>query len=635
MSILSIAFNNFKNNLKIYTMFIMSMIFSVIILSNFEILINGNTIKYLDSIGKSYCNELLKVITVILIVFLVFYLWYATNIFIRNRKKEIGIYAFMGIDSYEIGKIYFIEIMLIGIFSCVLGIVLGVSFSKFFQIIIVKLSGYDYNVSFDITPEGIINTIVIFMLIFLIMTIKGFINICRSKIIDLINANKKQDKIAKINLAIYIIGVIFLLLVLYGYFLSTKIISENFALIVPTTILVIVGTYGLFGTCMSIIFSILINKKSILYRGENIISINNIAYRLRKNYKLYATIAIIITSTITVLGTSVAMKNAYEKQLKYINLYTFSYYFKNDINQEQIKNMIEDDNKIKYSANANLVYFSNDNVSSNKGAQYNDVIILKYDELLNILKLIESTKVLKELEEQTINNGECFYIAKPGTVGSVQNGEPTTEFNIQGQKFNITKNIDRKVLGDNKFIILVVNDKDYENLNSVGDKVNFYGIKLENEKNLNNLYSNLEKKIDKNNTTLINFVKVKDSIKWIKFVYAIGVFLFFVFMLCTGSIIYMKIYNDAIEDKEKYYILLKIGASKSEISNSIRKEVVSFYGIPLVVAAFHSYFAINVLSEFLKVSLFNIYMLSLGICFLLFGMLCIISIKSFKKIIRM
>lgn len=41
MSILSIAFSNFKNNIKTYTMFFISMIFSVIILSNILILIDG------------------------------------------------------------------------------------------------------------------------------------------------------------------------------------------------------------------------------------------------------------------------------------------------------------------------------------------------------------------------------------------------------------------------------------------------------------------------------------------------------------------------------------------------------------------------------------------------------------------
>ncbi len=42
-----------------------------------------------------------------------------------------------------------------------------------------------------------------------------------------------------------------------------------------------------------------------------------------------------------------------------------------------------------------------------------------------------------------------------------------------------------------------------------------------------------------------------------KFAYVVLVFLFLVFAIVAGSIIYMKIYSDAYEDKEKYKILLK------------------------------------------------------------------------------
>ena len=55
---------------------------------------------------------------------------------------------------------------------------------------------------------------------------------------------------------------------------------------------------------MPIVFRFLINKKSILYKRENIITINNLSYRLKKNFTTYATIGILTASTVTVLGTS-------------------------------------------------------------------------------------------------------------------------------------------------------------------------------------------------------------------------------------------------------------------------------------------------------------------------------------------
>ena len=95
MSIFSIAYNNFKNNIKVYGMFFISMIFSVAILSNLFILIQGEAFSFLGDINENNTKVITSATTVVLIIFMIFFIWYATNIFLKNRKKEIGIYTFI------------------------------------------------------------------------------------------------------------------------------------------------------------------------------------------------------------------------------------------------------------------------------------------------------------------------------------------------------------------------------------------------------------------------------------------------------------------------------------------------------------------------------------------------------------
>ena len=52
MSVFNIAYNNFKNNIKVYTMFFISMIFSVVILSNFLIMMDGEAMKVLGDMNE-------------------------------------------------------------------------------------------------------------------------------------------------------------------------------------------------------------------------------------------------------------------------------------------------------------------------------------------------------------------------------------------------------------------------------------------------------------------------------------------------------------------------------------------------------------------------------------------------------
>ena len=151
MSVFNIAYNNFKNNIKVYTMFFISMIFSVVILSNFLIMMDGEAMKVLGDMNEEYSKLILQVITVILVIFMFFFIWYASNIFLRNRKKEIGIYAFMGLDSSVIGKIYFIEMMLIGVSASIIGTTIGVVLSKFFQIVVFKIADFNVDVTFNVS----------------------------------------------------------------------------------------------------------------------------------------------------------------------------------------------------------------------------------------------------------------------------------------------------------------------------------------------------------------------------------------------------------------------------------------------------------------------------------------------------
>ena len=345
MNVLNIAYNNYKNNIKVYSMFFISMVFSVIILSNFIILMNGSSLEYIGEINASYAKDMLLMLIIILTIFSFFFIWYASNVFLKNRKKEIGIYTFMGLDSIVVGKIYFLEMMLIGISSVGVGSCSGVFLSKFFQMIVFKVAGFNVDVKFNVTMDSILYTLIIFMTIFLFFSIKGFINILRSSVIDLLKDSKKSDNMPKITIITYIIAVFSLILIFYGYYL----IANDSGKSVETLICICVGTYGLYGSIFPIILNILIKRKSFLYSSESIIMINSLAYRVKKNYRTYAVISILIACTITVLGLAVSLKKLYSTSIENSELYSISFLSKEEINnKENIEKVIEKIGDEKY-----------------------------------------------------------------------------------------------------------------------------------------------------------------------------------------------------------------------------------------------------------------------------------------------
>lgn len=627
MSVFNIAYNNFKNNIKVYTMFFISMIFSVVILSNFLIMMDGEAMKVLGDMNEEYSKLILQVITVILVIFMFFFIWYASNIFLRNRKKEIGIYAFMGLDSSVIGKIYFIEMMLIGVSASIIGTTIGVVLSKFFQIVVFKIADFNIDVTFNVSLNSIIYTVAIFMCIFLFMSIKGFISIVRSKIVDLLNANKKQEKMPKVNFIIYIIGIISLFLIGYGYYL----VNEEAMNALKTLVLVCIGTYGLFGAVLPIVFNFLINRKSILYKGSNIVTINNLAYRFKKNYTIYATIAILTATTTTVLGTAFSMKTTYENSQRNITLYSLAISSTDEFNSEEIAHKLKEVGEEKYSLNTKVLKV-NSTLKDVPEYQNDEYIVVSYDNLSNILKANGDEKDLDKFNEEMVEGNNVIYIERPGTLMSFLAN--TNDITLNDVKFNVSESTRIRVFGEAlNYSTIVVNNDEYEKLKETATEINFYGIKIENEENIINVIDEIGKNLNLETTHGFYGQFELKTIEWVKFVYAIGGFLFLVMALAEASIIYIKIYSDANEDKQKYKTLLSIGASKKDISKSISREVALFYFIPLVVGAIHSYFAINALADFMKENLNFVYLLSLVICIAIFIVNCIISIIGFKKII--
>ncbi|WP_024620317.1 ABC transporter permease [Metaclostridioides mangenotii] len=635
MSVFSIAFNNFRSNIRTYAAFFISMVFSVVVLINFEILKNSETIKFLQGENKKFTEAVLISVIVILSVFLIFFIWYATNVFFKNRVKEIGILSFMGLDLFTIGKIYFVENMLIGVSSFISGLAIGVMSSRFFQVIIVKISGFDIDVSSKFGLNALVSSAVLFLSIFLIMTLKGFITICRSSVISLMNMAKQEEKIPKVGLLLYIMAIVSLMIIGYGYYLSFDIRSGNIGKIVPIIIIICIGTYGLFKSVIPVVFSVLMKNKKILFNGENIISISNINYRLSKNYKTYAVISIIITATISTLGSAVAIKNIQENAAVQRNIYTISAVSsdKNVVDKYRLENIIRQTDDIKYSVNPEMTIIEKKN---NKYLGDIGNIFMNYRDFVKILKDNGNEEAIKELGPKYVNGKNIIQLKSPQMIGSV--AEKVKTVNVDGFTYKISEGeVKTPVLGTGfSYEIYIVNNSEYQKLREKGKQLYFYGAKVDNEKNSQAMFNNLEKDLKtKNIFSVQNGYKAQDESQWMKFAYAVLVFLFIVFIMVAGSIIYMKIYNDAYEDRDKYDILIKVGASKGEIKKSIVKEVSLFYSLPIISAAISSYFALRLVGDILITleNVFSIYILSLVVCFVIFLIYGVVSVSKFKRII--
>ena len=114
MRMFPLALQNFKRNVQNYLAIILSLAFTVLVFLNFQNIIASDLFDVLSEQNRERIDLIIRAILFVLGCFMFFFLWYSTNVFLTKRKKEIGIFIFMGLTNQNIGLLYLIETTMIG-----------------------------------------------------------------------------------------------------------------------------------------------------------------------------------------------------------------------------------------------------------------------------------------------------------------------------------------------------------------------------------------------------------------------------------------------------------------------------------------------------------------------------------------
>lgn len=579
---------NFKRNIKTYAMYLMAMIFSVATYYNFvsmrynpQFLEAKNIYVYIKSTSMTT--------SLLMILFLIFFIMYSSNFFLNQRKKEIGIYAFMGIDNYKIAFIFASDGLLLGIMSIVIGLLFGILFNKLFLMLLAKAALLNIRIDFFISKKAIVETIVAYSIILFITFLKGYFDIIRTNLIDLMNTLKKTEEIPRVN---YLKGFASLTIIGLAYYIAVNYGKFGFGrAFMCTVILVVIGTYWFFGSLLSIIVRFIIRRKKVLYKGTNIISYSNIAFRIKDNYRTFAAIAVLITTCITSFGTVSSLRYFVDENHKIEVPYTVTYISNKQEVIEKVEEIIKDlDYKIELSEKANFLFDPESEVIAVK--------LSTFQKILSDLNVKDREGIMSKISQL---EDEAVYIEKPGVL---MNLIEIKETKVGDRIYKIKSQLKVPLFGNGvPYPCAVVSDEEYDVLKLKLEEKQFNGIILDNPENTEDLTYRLAEILPPEARLYTYFIAGTTLYDLVGIVYFLGAFLFLVFILATGSIIYFKILSESFKDKGKYEMLRKIGTTDIEIRESVSKQVGLFFMMPLVVGVIHSIVAILVLSDLMKYSL--------------------------------
>lgn len=308
-SILSkFALKNMKTNRVMLVPFILS---SSIMLSLFYIMRSLVSNDYVIHRHKDL-PMVINFGTLIVAIFTFMFIIYANRYLIKRRSKEFALYSILGLETRHIRKSIFIEefitFLVIGILSLLEGHVFGklsfLGLNKIMKDVNVKLMNYTF--SYKSALYLFIFTAIIFIAVYII----SCWNIRAVSPMQLLAQQKAGQKEPKSKFIISLLGV---LLLAGGYYLAlasdgTLNSLKNFFVAV---VMVIGATYFLF-VSFSIWILKLLKKRESYYKTKNFLSISGMLYRMKANGMGLASIAVMSTSVIVTIGSTMSIYSGIE-----------------------------------------------------------------------------------------------------------------------------------------------------------------------------------------------------------------------------------------------------------------------------------------------------------------------------------
>ncbi|AOT72074.1 ABC transporter permease [Geosporobacter ferrireducens] len=604
MKLTTLALRNIKQNFSKYIMYFFSLSFSVFTAYSFLALMQNEYVIMAFTYDARY-RSMLMTFGVIIMVFVMFFLISSNNSFIKARKKEISTYALFGMTNRKIGKLLFLETMIVGFAALVIGIGFGIFFSKLTAMILldISLASFTGNIAFTIDPKSVYITAVLFLSIFGIMGLSGLRVIGKFELVDLFKADKVSEGRSKGSIITLIVS---LMLMGSGYYLAaSKEPQRVVAAAIPVLILVILGTYLFFWGGLPKVLNIIKRNKNNYYKGVNLISVSAFSHRMKSIGSVMATIAVLSAVATTAIATGFTLYRNIENNTYDIIGYDMYFYGGQEELLDKVHDAFEKHHTRRIESYTAERYKSVPQMNTVKvgdreyisgGQDYFRVYSQSvYNQLISLSKA--------DLKPVRIHPGEAMYMHSylRGDAETAIIGQLLT---FPNQTIRITSILRSGILSFGALHTLVLNDNDFNALLQKGDilgidesgvpydKVTVFNYEnaLQSGELNRDLVQILSGNVGSYRTAYNHYI---ESLETFGLVCFIGFFMSGVFMLMTASLLYFKQIMAAEEERHQYRMLRKIGMDSQVERRIISKRLLPVFLIPLILGIIHSMFAMK------------------------------------------
>ena len=656
-----LAISNLIKNRKLYYPFALSVILAVTISYLFYSLAFNP--KIVDLRGASAIQFTLQLGLIVVTFASAIIVLYANSFVMKNRSKELGVYGMLGLEKRHLIGMTFKELLIFGLVTVTAGIGIGALFDNLIFALLLKLAKMKVELVATFQWSVVLSILLVFGVIFLVIVFLNAVRIIRMDALQLSREKAKGEKKGRFLVLQTLVGLITLG---GGYYLAQSVKDPVSAVLTffIAVMLVIFATYLLFNAGITVFLQLLKKNKRYYYQPNNLISVSNLIFRMKKNAVGLATIAILSTMVLVTMSAATSIYNGSENIKKLMYPHDF------DVKGQNVE--VEDLDKLltQYASEKNLTISNKDvlsyasfGLSSQDGTKLTTFEKGQNNVMPKTVFLVFDQKDYEKMTGQKLNltGNEVGLWAKNDQLKGQK------AFSLNNQEYRIKEEIQQDFIINhvsNQYVLLL-SDYNYlvvPDLQSFLDKyqdsaiyTQLYGgmdvtasqeeqLKLSDDfdEYVNNFSHNLQSE----DGMVYNGTTRSDAITQMNALFGgilfIGIFLSIIFMVGTVLVIYYKQISEGYEDRERFVILQKVGLDQKQIKQTINKQILTVFFLPVIFAFLHLAFAYHMLSLILKVigvvdtaMMLSVTLSICGIFALIYVLIFMITSRSYRKIIQL
>ncbi len=533
-------------------------------------------------------------------LFTAIFLLYANSFLIKRRKKEMGLYAILGMEKKHIAQVLCHEMSLTWLMSMAAGLGLGVLLTRLLFLLIRLAVRIDVPLVGTLNVTALLVTTALFAALFLLLILINAWQVRIANPVELLRGGQVGEREPKARWILAVLGVA---ATGSGYWIAQSVTNPMAAIVMffVAVVLVILGTYLLFITGSIAVLKLLKRNKRFYYRSRHFITVSGLLYRMKQNAAGLASIAILCTMAMITFGTTIALYSGTEKSLSAVYPYDLLINMSDEASQttaQAVNAETAAQNEVALTDESMFWWYETE-------AFLSGGVLTAYDEDANLsLSDYGSVQNIALMTEAQFTMLEGISLdLRPNEIGWYTTGKTMPDtLEIDGTIYTIRRIASLPVLpaytSGTAFVTnyLIVQDEATAILiaKAAGesDPVPTYVLQCNltgSKTQLAAFQTQLESQLLSNGEYSYTF-KSDLREEWYTlyggFLF-LGIFLGLIFLMGTAVILYFKQISEGIQDHDRFVILQQVGMSPEEVRGTVRRQILLVFFLPLFVAGCH------------------------------------------------